>query len=139
MLSQRRLIEAPKEDENAAPATTANLQNLRLTREEMSFKTVPLISGLHSATVADLQALPEVRQSGSFSAFTVASTNPQQQWVVGPPNTSCIFWMCFLKQMLPYLTCQHILPHTHNTSACCRPRWASTPGFKRMEKMPLAA
>ena len=90
MLSQRRLIEAPEEDEDSAPATTANLQNLRLTREEMGFKTVPLVSGLDAATVADLQALPEVRQSGSFSAFTLASTNPKQQWVVGIRNNPCI-------------------------------------------------
>jgi len=79
---QKSLIEAPEEDENAAPATTARLQNLRLTREEMGFKTVPLVSGLDSATAADLQAIPEVRQSGSFSAFTLASSNPNQQWVV---------------------------------------------------------
>ena len=70
------LIEASEEDEDAAPATAANLQTLRLTREEMGFKTVPLVSGLEAATVADLQALPEVRQSGSFSAFTLGSTNP---------------------------------------------------------------
>ena len=60
----------------------ARLKNLRLTREEMGFKTVPLVSGLDSASAADLRALPEVRQSGSFSAFTLASTNPNQQWVV---------------------------------------------------------
>ena len=78
---QRRLIEAP-EDDAAAPATAAMLQILRLTREEMGFKTVPLVSGLDSASAADLRALPEVRQSGSFSAFTLASTNPNQQWVV---------------------------------------------------------
>ena len=83
MCVQRRLIEAPEEDE-AAPVAAARLQNLRLTREEMGFKTVPLVASLDSATAADLQALPEVRQSGSFSAFTLASTNPNQQWVVSP-------------------------------------------------------
>lgn len=79
---QKSLIEAPEEDETTAPATVARLQNLRLTREEMGFKTVPLLSGLDSATAADLQAIPEVRQSGSFSAFTLASPKPNQQWVV---------------------------------------------------------
>ena len=77
-------MEEPEEDEDAAPATAANLQTLRLTREEMGFKTVPLVSGLEAATAADLQALPEVRQSGAFSAFTLGSTNPKQQWVVRP-------------------------------------------------------
>ncbi len=89
VMLQRRLVEAPEEDEDAAPATAANLQTLRLTREEMGFKTVPLVSGLEAATVADLQALPEVRQSGSFSAFTLGSTNPKQQWVVSPRMSPC--------------------------------------------------
>ena len=85
---QRRLIEAPEEEE-AAPATAARLQILRLTREEMGFKTVPLVSGLDSASAADLEALPEVRQSGSFSAFTLVSTNPNQQWVVSHTFVLC--------------------------------------------------
>lgn len=88
VLLQRRLIEAPEEDESG-PATSAKLQTLRLTREEMGFKTIPLVPGLNAATAADLQALPEVRQSGSFSAFTLVSTNPKQQWVVSPRGRPC--------------------------------------------------
>lgn len=57
---QRSLIEAPEEGE-AAPATAARLQTLRLTREEMGFKTVPLLPSLDSADAADLQARRLIR------------------------------------------------------------------------------
>ena len=57
---QRSLIEAPEEGE-AAPATAARLQILRLTREEMGFKTVPLLPSLDSADAADLQARHLIR------------------------------------------------------------------------------
>ena len=57
---QRSLIEAPEEEE-AGPATVARLQTLRLTREEMGFKTVPLLPSLDSANAADLQARHLIR------------------------------------------------------------------------------
>ena len=112
MLLQRRLIEAPEEDEDSGPATSAKLQTLRLTREEMGFKTVPLVSGLDAATAADLQALPEVRQSGSFSAFTLLSANPKQQWVVSPPDSPCTSQMPTSRHTLQ-------LPHTIPACAYC--------------------
>lgn len=73
----------PEEDAAAGPVSSARLQNLRLTREEMGFKTVPLVPGLGSSSAADLADLPVVRQSGAFSAFTLAGADPKQQWVVG--------------------------------------------------------
>ena len=64
-------------------AATAKLAIYKLTAEEVAFKPVPLMPGLAELSHADLAAVPAMRQSGPFNAFTTPEDGrPGQQWVV---------------------------------------------------------
>ncbi len=81
---QRTLTDAPAEEEfpDQAQGPLAKLEILRLTREEMAFQPVPLLSSLTNLTAAALDGVPHLRQSGPFGAFTAPSATSDQQWVV---------------------------------------------------------
>ena len=82
-LAQRKLTDREEaQPQDGAAATSARLEIMRLTREEMAFQPVPLLPGLLQLSAAMLQAAPRLRQSGPFSAFTVPAAASDQQWVV---------------------------------------------------------
>lgn len=83
-LVQRTLTDAPAVEElrDQAQGPAAKLEILRLTREEMAFQPVPLLSALTNLTAATLDGVPRLRQSGPFGAFTAPPATSDQQWVV---------------------------------------------------------
>ena len=79
---QRSLSNEPEAKE-ASNQKKVKLQILRMTREEMAFRAVPLMTGgLGSLTAAALDAIPLVRTTGLYGAFTLVGGSPDQQWVV---------------------------------------------------------
>lgn len=64
------------------PAATLNL--LRLEKEELGYRPIPLAGTLHTAAAVAVRAAPKVSQQGIFGNFTVPPEGVSLEWVPLP-------------------------------------------------------
>ena len=77
-LAQRSLLEEAAVAE-VEEKSMAQLLILRLNREELGFRPVPLVGNLADATPEAIEEPPSTSQTGPFNEFT---TGVKQRWVV---------------------------------------------------------
>jgi hypothetical protein len=87
LIEQRKLVE--EEIPQVASSSKAVLQLVRLTRDEVGFRPVPLVGlSLDQATPSDIAATVHISQTGLFNTFT-PMTDGKTSFVVCFP----VFWI----------------------------------------------